>query len=309
MGAAQGFRRSFQADAQLDGHAQHGQRIVHRELTGDTQLHHGVLLAVHSSKGNAVGLHFHIFGIQTGCTFHRSGDHGAGNGGAHPCKPGIVAIHHSPTAAAKQQCLGITVIFHGFMEIQMIFRQIGECRHIISHGIHSVKGKGMGRYFHHHMGAAGIPHPGKQCLQFKTLRRGALCGHYLLANEILHGADEAHLGALHSFQNMLQQQRRGGLAVGASDTHHGHGAGRMSEEIGADSGQSLTVGAYQNIGHAGLGLHSGDHNRSALFHGHGNKPIAVGGKTGDGNEHAADHHLAGIIGHILNIQLHIHIGF
>ena len=85
----------------------------------------------------------------------------------------------------------------------MILGQIGKGCHIIDQAAHPLQANGMAGYLHDHMGTAGIPHFGKQCLQIQALGGSALCGDPLVADHIFHGAHQTHLGAPDSFQHML----------------------------------------------------------------------------------------------------------
>ena len=169
----------------------------------------------------------------------------------------------------------------------MVFRQVGKGRHLKMDAAHPVQGQRMGGNLHHHMGTAGIAHSGKQRLQLKAFGGGALCGDHFIAHQIFHGADETHFGAQRLFQNMLQQQGHRCLAVGAGYPNHGHGFGRMAVEVCADHSKGIAVIFHQNIGNIGFRLFCTHHNGCALFHGHGNKPVAVGRKAGDGDEQAS----------------------
>ena len=108
---------------------------------------------------------------------------------------------------------------------------------------------------------------------------------------------------------MLQKQRGGGLAVGAGDTDHLHGCGRISEEITADIGQCQPVGLHQHIGDLRFRLSGGNNDSRTFFHGHGNKTVAVCGKAGDGHKHPAGLYLSGVVGHMDNLCFHIRSGF
>ena len=191
----------------------------------------------------------------------------------------------------------------------MILRQIGKGRHIKVDAPHPFQRQGVAGYLHHHMGAPGIPHPGKESLQLIALRGGALCWNDFLPDHIGHGADEPHLGPQAAFQHLLQKQCHRGFAVGAGDTHHGHGFCRVAEEVGADQSQCQPVIFHQHIGHIQLRLFGGEHYRRPLLHSHGNKPVAVGGKAGNRRKEASGTYLPGVIGNIRNLLLRVGVGF
>ena len=191
----------------------------------------------------------------------------------------------------------------------MVFRQIRKCCHIIMDTAHSVKGNGMGRYFHHNIFTPGSFHCVEKTLQFETFRSSSLCGNHLLADQVFHGADQTHLGSLHRFQHMLQKQGGRGLTVGTGDADHCHRFGRMSIEIAAEHRQGHPVGFHQHIGNRNLGLLCRNHHRCALFHGHGDKAVAVGGKAGDGHKQAAGGYFSGIVADRIDLHFQIRMDF
>ena len=130
----------------------------------------------------------------------------------------------------------------------MILGQIGEDAHRVADAIHPVQRQRVGGDLHHHMGAARIPHPGKELLDLKGLRRGPLRGEHLAADHVLVGADQAHLGPRRLLQNRLEQVGGGGLAVGAGDGHHGHIVRRMAEVVGAHHRQGPAGVRHLDIG-------------------------------------------------------------
>ena len=74
-----------------------------------------------------------------------------------PGRPRIVGVYHAGDAVSEQDSLGVAVVFHGLMEIQMILSQIGKDTHIVPHAVDPVQIQSVGGRLHHHMGAACIP--------------------------------------------------------------------------------------------------------------------------------------------------------
>ena len=134
----------------------------------------------------------------------------------------VVAVEYADVAAPEQNRLGLPVFLHGLVEIQVILGQIGEYAHLEVNARHPVQHQRMGGNLHHHMGAARLLHLIKQLLQLEGLRGGALGFDDLVADHILNGTDEAHLGAQGLLQHGFQQIGTGSLAIGAGDAHKGH---------------------------------------------------------------------------------------
>ena len=105
---------------------------------------------------------------------------------------------------------------HGLVEIQVVLGQVGENAHRVVDTVHPIQRQSVGGCLHHHMGAAGGAHPGKQLLELQGLRCGTLSGHHLVADQILVGADQAHLGPQLLFQDGLEQIGGGGIFEGIS---------------------------------------------------------------------------------------------
>ena len=191
----------------------------------------------------------------------------------------------------------------------MVLSQVGEGRHLIVNTAHPFQRQGMGGHLHNRICAAGIPHACEQSLQFKALGRSALGGDDFVTDAVIHSADQADLRSAHSLQNMLEKQRYRGLAVGSGDADHRHGTGGIAIEIPAQQRQGKAGVFHQNIRHTFSRSVLGNYRRGTLFQGHGDKPVAVGGKAGDGNKQAAGDHLPGVVGHGPNLGIDIHIGF
>ena len=295
LGVCQGRSSSLKGNAQLQRNTQDGQGIVNRESAGDGQVDPGPFSFRNCREGNALGVEFHVFGMESGFCLDRGGQYRAGSRCQHPLGVRVVPVDHRPAAPAEELRLGIAVGIHGLVEIQMILRQIGKGRHIVVNAADPLQGDGMTGNLHHHMGTAGIPHLRKQGLKLKALRRGALGGDYLIADEVLHGADQSHLGPQAGFQHLLEQQCTGGFSVGAGDSDHFHGLRRMAEVIRADQSQGQPVGFHQHIAYLLLRLFGSDHHAGPLLHGHGDKSVAIGSKAGNGHKQGPGGHLSGIV--------------
>ena len=76
----------------------------------------------------------------------------------------------------------------------MVLGQIGEDAHRIVNAVDPIQTKGVGGGLHHCVGTPGVRHFPEEPLDLKGLRRGAVRGDDLLADHVLIGADETHLG-------------------------------------------------------------------------------------------------------------------
>ena len=159
------------------------------------------------------------------------------------------------------------------------------------------------------MGAARIPHPGKELLDLKGLRRGPLRGDHFAADHVLVGADEAHLGPRRLLQNRLEQVRGGGLSVGAGDGHHGHIVRRMAEVVGAHLRQGpagvrhLDIGDLRPLRHILAQHRRRDGSRRLADEG-----MAVHGKALHGNKQIAGFCCPGVIAHAADVQVRVRCG-
>ena len=114
---------------------------------------------------------------------------------------GVVLVKHPTPALGKQLGLGLAVGPHGAVKVQMVPGEVGEDPLLKGESRRPLQGQCVGRDFHHHMGTACRLHLCQQAVECVGIRRGALGWKGLGANEILVGADEAHLGPQHPLQH------------------------------------------------------------------------------------------------------------
>ena len=159
------------------------------------------------------------------------------------------------------------------------------------------------------MGAACVPHLGKEPLHLKGLRRGPLRGQDLAADHVLVGADEAYLGPGRLLQDRLEQVRGGGLAVGAGNGHHGHSVRRMAEVVGPHLCQGPAGIRHLDIGHLRPLRHIlAQHRRRAGGRRLADKRMAVHGKALHGNKQIAGFGSPGIIADAADFQVRVRRG-
>ena len=222
--------------------------------------------------------------------------------------PAVVGVVHRHVALAEQQRLGVAVVFHGLVEVQMVLGEIGEHAHRKGNAVHPVQRQRVGGYLHHHVGAARVRHLPEQALQFKGLRRGALGGDHLVADHVLNGADKTHLGPGLLLQNALDEIGGRGLAVGAGDAHHGHLPGRVVKPIGADDAQRPPGVFHHHAGDFPLHLALADGAHRALFRRHGHELVAVHGEAGHRHEQISRLGKAAVVADAGDFRLHVRGG-
>ena len=233
------------------------------------------------------------------------GKHIAAASADHHIYPFIVSVHNRLLAVMEHAGFYFTVGFHGFMEVQMVFCQVGKAAHFKLYTISSVQGNALGRNLHHHIGAACIPHSGKQPLQVQAFRSSSLGGDHFLADVVFHRADQAHFFACGNFQNMFQPAGNGGFAVGACYADNLHTISRMAVEVRSKPGKGQTVRAHQHRGNILLtGLGRNDY-RSSQFLCLGDKTVAIRNITNHSNKQITGLQFSGVAANAANFHIQI----
>ena len=122
---------------------------------------------------------------------------------------------------SKEDGLGLGVVIHGLVEIQVVFGEIGEhciikfaARHAAHH--QSVRGN-----LHAHMGHFLLGHLVEESLQIDDIGGGIVSRELLIANQRMNGADDAGLVTFF-FQNVADHMGGGGFPIGAGQSDHPH---------------------------------------------------------------------------------------
>ena len=296
----------LQGDPQGQGRAQHIQRIIYHKSAGNANGNGDALRFRHGVEGDALGPQDDVLRPQVRRGLLGVGDEAAGGLRRQPSGPGVVGVDHAHGTVTEQNGLGVAVGLHGLVEIQVVLSQVGEHTHVVMHPVDPVQGQGVGGDLHDHVGAAGVPHLGEEPLDLEGLRRGALRGDHLRADHVLVGADQPHLGPGLLLQNGLEEVGGAGLAVGAGDGCHGHGCGRVAEEVGADHRQAPAGVLHLDIGDGPVrrGLLT-DHRGGA---GGGRLPdegVAVHGKAPHGHKQVAGLCGAGVVADVGDLQIQV----
>ena len=190
----------------------------------------------------------------------------------------------------------------------MVLGQVRVNPHLIADPIDPVQKQGVGGNLHHHIGAARIPHPGKELLELEGLGGGPLRGKDLLPNHILVCADQAHLFAP-GLQNGLEEVGGGSLPVGAGNAHHGHGVRRAAKEVGPRHRQGPAGVRHLDIRNFSL-LRQGltENRRRAGGHGLGDEAVSVHRVAAESHKEVPGLHLPGVVTDLGNLCLQTHVG-
>ena len=305
----QGLGALLQGDAQGQGGPQHIQGIIYHKSPGNANPNGRPARRRHRVEGDVVRRQGDVLRPQVRRGVFRVGVPAAGGVRHQPLRPGIVRVHHAHVAVLEQDGFGVAVGLHGLVEVQVVLGEIGEDAHGEVDAVHPLQHQGVGGGLHHHMGAARVPHPGEELLELQGLRRGPLGGDHLVADHVLVGADQAHLGSRLLLQNGLEQIGGGGLAVGAGDGHHGHIVRRVAVIVGGHHRQGPAGIVHPDVGDISLRRRPFAHHRGgARRHGLGNVCVAVGGKAGHGHEQISCRRGAGIIADADDLRLRVRGG-
>ena len=305
----QGLGALLQRHPQGQGRPQHIQGIIYHKPAGNANPDGRPAVRRHRVEGDVVRRQDDVLRPQVRAGVDGVGIPAAGGVLQQPLRPGVIGVVHAHIAVLEQDGLGVAVGLHGLVEVQVVLGQVGKDAHGEADAIHPLQKQRVGGGLHHHVGAAGGAHPGEQLLKLQGLRRGALRGDHLVADHVLVGADEAHLGPQLLLQHGFQQVGGGGLAVGAGDGHHGHVVRGMAVVIGRHHRQGLAGIRHLDIGDAGvLRRPLAHHRRGARRRGLADIGVAVGGEAGHGHEHVPRRRGPGVVADAGDLRLRIRRG-
>ena len=194
------------------------------------------------------------------------------------------------------------------MEIQMILREIGIERHVEVHARHALERERVGGHLHDHVRAARVRHPAEELLKLIALGRGELRGQELLSDHVPVRADEPDLRVELRFEHVLDKIARGRLSARAGDADEGHLLHRIAEEIAACEREPQAAVADLDVGRSVRGRILAEDGRRAFFHRRGDKAVAVGGKSLDGDEKIARLGPAGVVADAADLRIHVRRG-
>ena len=95
----------------------------------------------------------------------------------------------------KEQALGIAVILHSFMEVQMVLGNIRQHSAVIFNACHTLQRQSMAGNLHNAVIAAGAAHSVQCFLQVNYVRSSVMRFGNLIVNHNIDSADQANLVA------------------------------------------------------------------------------------------------------------------
>ena len=254
---SQGPGRLVHGQPQGQAAGQDPQGVVNSKAAGNGQGHRTTALGPVDLKGHPVGVQPDLPGQHLGLALGLPKGHRLAGRclGKLPSRP-VVQVKNARLTLLEQQALGLAIGLHGPVKIQVVPGEVGENPRLEPQPRRPAQGQGVGGNLHHHMGAPRLLHPGQQALEGIGIRRGPLGGEGLLANEVLVGADETHLGLADRLQHPFQQICGGGLSIGAGDPHQGHPVPWAAKPVGGHltkgppgiGGQQPGAGTVRGLG-------------------------------------------------------------
>ena len=153
----------------------------------------------------------------------------------------IVGIDHGSArrlgpAAFEKNALGVEILFHGAVVVEVIAGEIGEDRDVEWDGKHALLRERVRRDFHHGFGRTLADALCQHLVEFERFGRGVRCGQDLSGHVIFDRADQQAL-ATGRAQNRFEQKCAGALPVGAGDAGDRETLGGLLVEIRAQTGQ------------------------------------------------------------------------
>ena len=154
----------------------------------------------------------------------------------HALAPLVLAADHSGARnapilhALEQQRLGLEVVLHRRVEIQVILAQVRKRHHVEVHAAHAAQLQSVAGYLHHQVRGAFGNHACQQGLQRGRLRSGQRGRNRLAIDTSAGGTDQPHLQSGIQ-QGLLYQVAGGGLAGCAGDANGLQLAGRVAVHL------------------------------------------------------------------------------
>ena len=142
--------------------------------------------------------------------------------------------------------LGVEVVVHRGMEVEVVLRQVGESSDREAAAVHPAQFEGVARDLHDHGVDPAFEHNGEQTLQVRSFRGGQRARNAYAVHPDLHGADQTH-GPAGRAQRGLREIGGGGLAGGPGDADQGQLRRRVAVDQGRDAAQhAARRGVYQH---------------------------------------------------------------
>ena len=202
----------------------------------------------------------------------------------------------------KEQALGIAVILHSFMEVQVILSNIRQHSAVIFNACHTLQRQSMAGNFHYAVITAGTAHSVQRLLQVNYIRSSIMRFGDLIVNHNIDSANQSNLVACLA-QNQTDNIRRGGFAVSTGHADHSQLAARIIIKIRCYQLHSLTrignLNKSNTLRHCSRNILY-QRSNSALFGSHRQEFMSVYSCTLQADKKTAGYHRTGIGSYISN---------
>ena len=165
----------------------------------------------------------------------------------------------------------------------------------------------MAGHLHDDVGAALPVHPGEELLDLIGLRRGPFRRQHQIADHVVVGPEQAHLGPGLLLQDRLDQIGGGGFPVGAGDPHDLHLLRGPVKPVGGDQRKSLSGVRRLHVRDLSLRRVLAQDTGGAFFHGHGDVLMSVADVTHHGYKQAARRDFSGVKAYARDFRIPIGI--
>ena len=223
-----------------------------------------------------------------------------------PLAEGVVDVDHHPFQAgpAEQPRLGVGIVVHVTVVIEMIARQVGQHRDVERRAVDAPLREAVRRHLHRARDCALLPVLRETLLQFDGVGRGVECRGERTREAVADGADDGGLAA-QLRQSLRDPVRHRGLAVGAGDADHVQRARRLAIDMRSDFADAGFQPDHAGVGNGecrvpqivvGLPQHAVD----ALRHRLRNEIASIARLPRIGGEYHARHGLAAVVDEVCN---------
>ena len=211
----------------------------------------------------------------------------------------VVSVEHRSPRPLHQRSFRGQVAGHVAVEVQVLGAEIGPHRQLEGDLVEPPQGQPVGARLEHDMLDTSVREAGEQRLHLGRFGAGEvpLERQLLVAQADAGGPNEP--GLVLPREQVMEQERGRGLAVGAGDADHPHAFRRVAVEGGCELGDGAAGIVDVEVGHPGDGGRSGafaDHRDRAARHRVGHEGVSVDEQAGPGHEQGAGGDLVAVLG-------------
>jgi hypothetical protein len=221
---------------------------------------------------------------------------------------GIVDVDHGAVGpfGDEQPPLGLKVVLHVSVEVEVVLGQVRKRRHREPDSIAAPQRERVRGDLHRAGPVAAVDHAAEGGLDVDRLRGRALDLLLDPADHPLHGAEQAGLDS-RGLEQVANQECRGGLPVRARDSDHLQLRGGVATEAHRGVGHRRTRVGNDGLGHGHLELqHSLDHQRrGAGLDRERREGVSVGRLAGHAEEQRPWTDSATVVGEPVNFDVRV----